>query len=62
MPGLVVRGPISANSVLNLNLGFYITLLKSRLEKFSPYIFRAFNHQIEDKKSQAEFSFQAFRF
>ena len=41
--GPVLRRPISANPLLNFNLGFYISLFKSCLRTI-------FNQQIEDIK------------
>ena len=39
LQGPVVRRPISANQGLNFNLGFYISLFKSRLRILFPHLF-----------------------
>ena len=60
--GPVVRRPISANSGVNFNPGFFIPLWSRLFEIISLFFFRASDNQILQKKKYAEFFVLAFRF
>ena len=55
--GPVIRRPISVNPGLNLNQGSFFFCSKTFHQKIFPILFRAFSHQIVDKKDYIEFSF-----
>ena len=56
--GPVVRRPISANSGLNFNLGFFLFCSKTFSQIIFSILFRASNHQIVGKKNKTEFAFK----
>ena len=49
--GPVVRTPVSANSGLNSNLGFFIFLSKALSRIIFSFLFRVSNHQIVGKEN-----------
>ena len=61
--GPLVQRTTSPNTRLNLNPGFFIPLCKSSfgIIYFTPLRASTSNHQIVNKKSYTEFSFNALR-
>ena len=55
--GPVFRRPISANTGLNFNPGFFFFCLKAFSWMIFSILFRASNHQIVDEKNKSEFAF-----
>ena len=60
--GPVVQMPISAKIGLNFNQGFFIPLFKRLFGIIFPFLYRAFNNQIVDKKNYTEFYLKSFRY
>ena len=56
--GLDAQRPISADPMLNFNLGFFSHIFKSLFEIIFCILFRASNNYILDNKNSTEFSYK----